>query len=328
MMQEIEDTCVRSGQIDIDKPRYDQSTYIGRAYHFFVITNPLNLLVTNRRLDECAKIVKEYRSQQLKTCLSVDELWTAKQIYDSAFHPETGEKMNIIGRMSAQVPMNTLIVGGMMVFYKGTYNPIFWQWVNQSFNALVNYTNRSGTTKISNTQLWGSYLGATIGAVSAALTLNHLAKAFPPVVARLVPFGAVAVGNFINIPIMRSVELKNGLLLADEHDMPYGYSKIAARRAILAVIFSRIFMAVPGMALSPFALNALEKKGHLAKNKWLGPATQVILVALCLTFATPMCCALFKQKAEIKSSSVETDIQEKLKSFQQPPNVLFYNKGL
>merc|ERR1712062_526514 len=243
-------------RVNIDVPRYDQSTYWGRASHFFSTTNPLNLFATPTALKQAGDVVNRYRKGE-DVGLSEEELWKNKQLYDSAFHPDTGELVLLPGRMAFQVPGNMFITGMMMTFYKTTPQVAFWQWFNQTFNSYVNYSNRSGSTPIAKSTLITSYVAATGGALGTAE------------------------GTF------------------------FGKSKIAARQGISMVVLSRIGMAAPSMMCIPFFMNYLEKRGVLAKYPRISAPLQVGICGIILTFATPMCCAIFEQRASIAVSSCE-----------------------
>lgn len=315
-----------SERINIEAPRYDQSTYSGRAKHFFITTNPLNVFATGSQLERARKLVQQYRNGQEPSGLTANELWRAKNLYDSAFHPDTGEKMFILGRMSAQVPMNMFITGCMMTFYKSTPAVVFWQWFNQSFNAVVNYTNRSGDSPISAQRLGVSYVAATAGAMGTALGLNHLVKSMPPLIGRYVPFAAVAAANCVNIPCMRSRELTHGIPVFTEDGERVGQSTKAAQKAITQVVISRVVMASPGMMLPPLIMARLEKGSFLKKFPYMTAPVQIGIVGAFLIFATPMCCALFPQRSSIAVSSLESELQEKLK--ERNIARVYYNKGL
>lgn len=102
--------------INIDEPRYPQTTYANRAKHFLIVTNPLvrfikiflpstfifidfspeyqqNVFASEESLNRAARIVKDYKEgKPTPDCKTEDELWHAKHLYDSAFHPDTGGK--------------------------------------------------------------------------------------------------------------------------------------------------------------------------------------------------------------------------------------------
>uniref|UniRef100_A0A3Q4H7J0 Sideroflexin-1 n=1 Tax=Neolamprologus brichardi TaxID=32507 RepID=A0A3Q4H7J0_NEOBR len=286
-----------STSINIKEPRWDQSTFVGRAKHFFTVTDPRNILLTNEQLAHAHKIITDYREGIVSPGLTEDELWRAKYVFDSAFHPDTGEKMILIGRMSAQVPMNMTITGCMMTFYKTTPAVLFWQWINQSFNAIVNYTNRSGDAPI-----------------------THVS----PLIGRFVPFAAVAAANCINIPLMRQRELQHGIPIMDENDNRLGESSKAAQQAISQVVVSRILMASPGMAIPPFLMNHLEKKAFLR----VSTPHRFRFLFFSLVFATPLCCALFPQKSSMSVSRLEPELQEKIRANHPGVERVYFNKGL
>uniref|UniRef100_A0A8B9DJB9 Sideroflexin 2 n=1 Tax=Anser cygnoides TaxID=8845 RepID=A0A8B9DJB9_ANSCY len=232
---------------DIDAPRWDQSTFAGRLRHFLNITDPRTALVPERELDRAREVVAGCRAGLVPPGSSREQLLYAKKLYDSAFHPDSGEKMNLIGRMSFQVPGGMALTGCMLQFYRTVPAVVFWQWVNQSFNAIVNYTNRNAASPISLAQIGVAYITATGTALATAVGLNLYTKRAPPLLARWVPFAAVAAANCVNIPMMRQQEIINGVTVTDEDNNELGRSRRAAVKGIAQVVVSRITMAAPGM---------------------------------------------------------------------------------
>jgi len=322
-----------AARLDLTQPRYDQSTYIGRAKHMFEVTDPRTILASDKELDAARDLVVAYKEGKEPKGTTDEQVWAAKKLYDSAFHPQTGEKNFFVGRMSCQVPGNMLITGCMMTFYKSTPQLIFWNFTNQSFNAIVNYTNRNASSSISNEMLATAFASATTASVVVAVGLNNYIQKSPTlskgIIGRFVPLLAVGAANCINIPLMRQVELKQGITVSTEDGQEIGKSKKAAAHAVGQVIPSRILMALPSMGLTPLVMAALEARGVIAMMPWINLPATLAVTGVSLVVSTPACCAIFPQKASISLGSLEPELREKVeKLVKPPPSQLYYNKGL
>lgn len=177
------------------------------------------------------------------------------------------------------------ITGAMLQFYQTAPAVIFWQFVNQTFNAVVNYTNRNANSPVSTTQLGVAYISATTSALVASLgSKSFLEKRVSPFFLRYVPFIAVAAANCVNIPLMRQNELLYGIDVEDEDGKIVGKSSFAAGVAISQVTLSRVVMAAPGMLLLPVLMQKLEKRAWFNRMKILHAPFQVVLVGCFLVF--------------------------------------------
>lgn len=324
-------------RVDVTQPRWDQSTFSGRLKYFFAVTDPRLSLLKDKELDGAKSLLELYKLKKEPAGTTDEDVWRAKHIYESAFHPDTGEKQNVFGRMSFQVPGGMLITGAMLQWYRSNTGVIFWQWANQSFNALVNYTNRNANIEQDNQKLLLAYVSATSSALIAALGLKaYLAKRASPLLQRYVPFAAVAAANMVNIPLMRQNEVESGILCLDGEGNSVVNSRAAAGIGITQVVFSRIVMAAPGMTVLPVIMEKLEAKSWMQKSfvKPLHGPIQVLLVGCFLLFMTPTACSLFPQTASIRLETLKkleprTFDEVVVKSEGKPlPEILYFNKGL
>uniref|UniRef100_A0A671EV21 Sideroflexin 5 n=1 Tax=Rhinolophus ferrumequinum TaxID=59479 RepID=A0A671EV21_RHIFE len=233
-------------------------------------------------------------------------------------------------RDAGYIPFGTPIVVGLLLPNQTLASTVFWQWLNQSHNACVNYANRNATKPSPASKFIQGYLGAVISAVSIAVGLNVLvqkANKFTPatrlLVQRFVPFPAVASANICNVVLMRYGELEEGIDVLDGDGNLVGSSKIAARHALLETALTRVVLPMPILVLPPIVMSMLEKTALLqARPRLLLPVQSLVCLAA-FGLALPLAISLFPQMSEIETSQLEPEIARATSS-----RTVVYNKGL
>mmetsp|Transcript_22345 Transcript_22345/g.27454 ORF Transcript_22345/g.27454 Transcript_22345/m.27454 type:complete len:173 (+) Transcript_22345:416-934(+) len=171
--------------------------------------------------------------------------------------------------------MNIPIAFGFVFAAPTPLNTIFFQWLNQTYNASLNYANRNASSNYKAGDIALSYTVATSSAIGVGLGIRKVlaAQIAASSGSKLVflnafsSFCAVASSGFLNAFFMRFSEIKKGIDVLDKDTKePVGKSCTVAKKAVMQTAISRIFL-VTTIFVPPFFLIALEKAHMLPRGK-------------------------------------------------------------
>jgi tricarboxylate carrier len=299
-------------------------TYSGRVLHFLSIIDPRLLLVNNTKLTEARELIAGYHVHADKPSAGDlnEKLWEAKRIIDASVNHSTGEVIHPAARMCAFIPASLPITLGMLTM-TSTKSVMIWQWINQSYNALFNYSHRSkpGNDK---SQVLKAYGLATATSCGLALGLSKIAtKIRPP---WLISTFAVMAAGSANVAFTRANEFTEGVDVFDKEGNIVGKSRTAGKYAVGYTILSRsVFLPVPLMVL-PGALSSIVRthifKSGVSKRQKL--VLDIGCIILSQVLALPLCIAAFPQKLELKRSLLEPEF----KASEGEGGFLYVQKGV
>ncbi|XP_068708837.1 sideroflexin-5-like isoform X2 [Montipora foliosa] len=295
-------------KFSLTESRFDEKTYWGRLKRCLDVTDPRTLFVGEKKLHDSINLLKQFKNGTLPKGITDQKLWEARKIKEAIIHPDTGKKVFMPFRMSGYVPFGTVTVIGMLLPAPSLPTVVFWQWMNQSHNAAVNYSNRNA-----------SKLGLTT-LVKRARISNPSLKAL---LQRLVAYPATATANICNVVLMRNHELFTGIEVKDKEGHVVGTSKIAARKAVSETTLTRVLLPLPVLVIPPFAMQVLERTKFLMSRPKLYFPVQVLVCVAAFGFGLPLAIALFPQTTQVSPSVLEPEIQMNTKE-----TTLYYNKGL
>lgn len=312
-----------------EESMYDLNTYMGRVKHFAKITDIRQITITSRKLEEYQNMIKDFKENREKYNLndsSVNEkLWKAQYGIRSAVNSETGKVLPIYARMCAFVLMNMPIAWCMSCLPVTRFNILFVNFANQSYNAMLNYNNSSGTED-SLRFIVSSYALAVFSSVGMGLFLRSILSRGNRKVGNIreliIRFLPSCTAGFINIFFSRSDYITKGIAVRDEKGNSLGLSKISGIKAILEGGISRFVLPLPLFA-NYFIMKRIDKmKIHNKAKIYI----ELILCGIALCFGLPFSIGVFKQIAEIDVNILEQEIQNEAK--KKNITKAYYNKGL
>jgi len=315
----------------MDKTKFDQSTFYGRLMGMYEYIDPRTLLLNSDDLKKAQALLAKYKETGKKPDgVSDADMWEARRQVEVAIHPVTGEELLKVGRMSAFVPMNVPLCAIMLAASTPT-QVVITQVMNQTYNMVNNYVNRSGAT-VEWSALLQSYALAVTASCSIAVGAGKLMKAVPSlsVMGPFVPYLAVISAGSANVSFTRMEEWNGkGVAIVDEEGKELGMSKAAGQMGVMQTVLSRsCFLPIAPMVIPVLAMKAVKGVAPVLTVGVLGACTEIVFICCCLTGLLPVALSLLPQKMEIPVGKLEPEYQNLKDSKGQPVTKVYANKGL
>ncbi|XP_035983324.1 sideroflexin-5b isoform X3 [Fundulus heteroclitus] len=254
----------------LGRPRYDQTSFLGRLRHFIDIIDPSTLFVSEKRLKECIKILDDYKHGTLPPEVSADQLWEAQKI-KQWLNQSHNACVNYANRNATKPTPTSKFLQG----YVGAVT---------------------------------SAVSIAVGLNVLIQKANKLSPSTRMIIQRFVPFPAVASANICNVALMRHNELSEGIDVLDNNGTVVGSSKIAARHAIMETAFTRVVLPMPIFVLPPIIMSYLERLRFLQRNRRLLLPIHSVVCLVTFGLSLPVAISLFPQMSQIEVSRLEPEI--------------------
>jgi len=216
------------------------------------------------------------------------------------------------------------------------FNTVFYQWLNQTYNAGMNYGNRNASSQQTTGDILFGYSAAVTSSISISLMLRKFSagitknmKGGTLVLANsIINYIAVASAGFLNSYCMRMGEMSRGIKIQDEFGEEMGISKKCAEKAVLQTSLSRMILSAPTFIIPGVSMFVLDSLGLIPKSK--GPRTvlELVVISGALYLALPVSVSLFPPRGEINANEIEPEFAQRTNSKGQLIQRYYYNKGL
>lgn len=232
-----------------------------------------------------------------------DDFRTKRLVLASSMSPDTGEVIPWPTRTCSFVPTNIPIILGMLISPPSTFSTILWQWINQTYNAGLNFGNRNASSQQTNGEMFQAYCIATATAIAVAGSLKALqptllkgrSGGIAALATYFISYSAVASSSSVNVYVMRMGEITSGVSVKDEATgEDYGLSKVAAASGINKTMICRCTYTLPIFFIPAAWSTLLTKLSIMPKRLNLGKVLlETLGVTIGLLVAMPLNCALF-----------------------------------